>query len=101
MHAIITTDKGSLKVEFYENDAPNTVANFVNLAKKGFYEELTFHRVIPEFVVQGGCPQGTGVGGPGYEIDCELKVLPQRAWLVLAWTCYLVKFELGVGAWFI
>ena len=72
MHAIITTDKGPLKVEFYENDAPNTVANFVKLAKEGFYEGLTFHRVIPEFVVQGGCPQGTGVGGPGYEIDCEL-----------------------------
>ena len=73
MHAIITTDKGPLKVEFYENDAPNTVANFVKLAKEGFYEGLTFHRVIPEFVVQGGCPQGTGVGGPGYEIDCELS----------------------------
>ena len=58
MHAIITTDKGPLKVEFYENDAPNTVANFVKLAKEGFYEGLTFHRVIPEFVVQGGCPQG-------------------------------------------
>ena len=72
MHAIITTDKGPLKVEFYEN-APNTVANFVKLAKEGFYEGLTFHRVIPEFVVQGGCPQGTGVGGPGYEIDCELS----------------------------
>ena len=73
MHAIITTDKGPMKVEFYENDAPNTVANFVKLAKEGFYEGLTFHRVIPEFVVQGGCPQGTGVGGPGYEIDCELS----------------------------
>ena len=73
MHAIITTKKGPLKVEFYENDAPNTVANFVKLAKEGFYEGLTFHRVIPEFVVQGGCPQGTGVGGPGYEIDCELN----------------------------
>jgi peptidyl-prolyl cis-trans isomerase B (cyclophilin B) len=73
MHAIITTDKGPLKVEFYENDAPNTVANFVKLAKEGFYEGLTFHRVIPEFVVQGGCPMGTGVGGPGYEIDCELN----------------------------
>ena len=73
MHAIITTDKGPLKVELYENDAPNTVANFVKLAKEGFYEGLTFHRVIPEFVVQGGCPQGTGVGGPGYEIDCELS----------------------------
>ena len=73
MHAIITTKKGPLKVEFYENDAPNTVANFVKLAKEGFYEGLTFHRVIPEFVVQGGCPQGNGVGGPGYEIDCELS----------------------------
>ena len=73
MHAIITTDKGPLKVEFYEKDAPNTVANFVKLAKEGFYEGLTFHRVIPDFVVQGGCPMGTGVGGPGYEIDCELS----------------------------
>ena len=72
MHAIIKTEKGPLKVEFYEQDAPNTVANFVKLAKKGFYNNLTFHRVIPDFVVQGGCPNGTGVGGPGYEIDCEL-----------------------------
>lgn len=72
MHAIIHTDKGPLKVEFYSNDAPNTVANFVKLAKEGFYEGLTFHRIIPDFVVQGGCPHGTGVGGPGYEIDCEL-----------------------------
>ena len=72
MNAIINTDKGSLKVEFYEQDAPNTVANFVKLAKEGFYNDLTFHRVIPDFVVQGGCPHGTGVGGPGYEINCEL-----------------------------
>lgn len=72
MHAIIHTDKGPLKVEFYTDDAPNTVANFVKLAKEGFYEGLNFHRVIPDFVVQGGCPHGTGVGGPGYEIDCEL-----------------------------
>lgn len=72
MHAIIHTDKGPLKVEFYSEDAPNTVENFVKLAKEGFYENLTFHRVIPDFVVQGGCPHGTGVGGPGYEIDCEL-----------------------------
>ena len=69
---IINTDKGPLKVEFFEQDAPNTVANFVKLAKEGFYDDLTFHRVIPDFVVQGGCPHGTGVGGPGYEIDCEL-----------------------------
>ena len=68
----IKTAKGDMKVEFYDNDAPNTVANFVKLAKDGFYNGLTFHRVIPDFVIQGGCPQGTGVGGPGYQIDCEL-----------------------------
>ena len=72
MHAIISTEKGDLKVEFYQNDAPNTVANFVKLSKDGFYDGLTFHRVIPDFVVQGGCPNGTGAGGPGYSIDCEL-----------------------------
>jgi len=72
MHAIIHTEKGNLKVEFFEKDAPNTVANFVKLAKDGFYEGLTFHRVIPDFVIQGGCPKGSGVGGPGYQIDCEI-----------------------------
>ena len=64
--------KGSLTVEFFDKDAPNTVKNFVDLAKKGFYDGLTFHRVIPGFVVQGGCPNGTGAGGPGYTIKCEL-----------------------------
>lgn len=73
MYAEITTDYGVLKLEFYENDAPNTVANFVKLAKSGFYDGLTFHRVIPEFVVQGGCPHGTGTGGPGYTIKCETQ----------------------------
>lgn len=70
--AIIETNKGTLKVEFYDKDAPNTVKNFTDLAKKGFYDGLTFHRVIPDFVVQGGCPKGTGTGGPGYKIKCEL-----------------------------
>lgn len=70
--ASIHTQKGVMKVEFYEKDAPGTVENFVTLAKKGFYDGLTFHRVIPDFVIQGGCPQGTGVGGPGYTIPCEL-----------------------------
>ncbi len=68
----IQTDKGVMKVMFYENDAPNTVANFVKLSKSGFYDGLTFHRVIPGFVIQGGCPHGTGAGGPGYSINCEL-----------------------------
>jgi len=69
----IHTAKGVMKVEFYDNDAPKTVDNFVKLSKEGFYDGLNFHRVIPNFVIQGGCPQGTGAGGPGYKIDCELK----------------------------
>ncbi|MGH1433945.1 MAG: peptidylprolyl isomerase [Lewinella sp.] len=72
MTAEIHTEKGLMKVEFYEKDAPNTVANFVKLAREGFYNGLTFHRVIPNFVIQGGCPDGRGSGGPGYKIDCEL-----------------------------
>ena len=70
--AEIHTDKGVMKVEFYDNDAPKTVENFLKLSKEGFYDGLTFHRVIPDFVLQGGCPDGTGMGGPGYKIDCEL-----------------------------
>lgn len=71
LNAEIRTDKGDMKVIFYEKDAPGTVANFVKLARQGFYNGLTFHRVIPDFVIQGGCPVGTGVGGPGYTIPCE------------------------------
>ena len=72
MKAEIITEKGTMKVEFFEKDAPGTVKNFTDLAKKGFYDGLTFHRVIPDFVIQGGCPLGTGTGGPGYKIPCEL-----------------------------
>lgn len=72
MTAEIHTAKGIMKVEFFEQDAPNTVKNFVDLAKSGFYDGLNFHRVIPNFVIQGGCPNGIGNGGPGYKIDCEL-----------------------------
>lgn len=70
--AIIKTEKGDMTVQFYDNDAPNTVANFLKLAKEGYYDGVTFHRVINDFVVQGGDPTGTGAGGPGYQIDCEL-----------------------------
>ena len=70
--AEIQTERGTMYVEFYEEDAPNTVANFIKLSKEGFYDGLTFHRVIPDFVIQGGCPQGNGMGGPGYTIKCEL-----------------------------
>ncbi|MBI4945335.1 MAG: peptidylprolyl isomerase [Bacteroidetes bacterium] len=69
--AEIHTAKGVMKVDFYEKDAPNTVANFIKLSEKRYYDGLTFHRVIPDFVIQGGCPNGTGTGGPGYKIDCE------------------------------
>jgi peptidyl-prolyl cis-trans isomerase B (cyclophilin B) len=68
----IKTKYGVMKIEFYDEDAPATVANFVKLAKDGFYNALNFHRVIPDFVIQGGCPKGDGTGGPGYTIDCEL-----------------------------
>ena len=72
MKAIMNTEKGEMEIEFYKDDAPKTVENFVKLSKDGYYDGLTFHRVIPNFVVQGGCPDGTGAGGPGYSIDCEL-----------------------------
>jgi peptidyl-prolyl cis-trans isomerase B (cyclophilin B) len=70
--AEIHTQRGVMKVEFYEKDAPNTVNNFIKLSKEGFYDGLSFHRVIPNFMIQGGCPKGNGTGGPGYHIDCEL-----------------------------
>ncbi|WP_128894488.1 peptidylprolyl isomerase [Longirhabdus pacifica] len=60
-------------IDLFDNDAPNTVANFEKLANEGFYDGLTFHRVIQGFVAQGGCPNGTGTGGPGYTIDCEIN----------------------------
>ena len=69
----IFTEKGAMKFELYDTDAPGTVANFVKLSKSGFYDGLNFHRVIPDFVVQGGCPIGNGAGGPGYSIPCETQ----------------------------
>jgi peptidyl-prolyl cis-trans isomerase B (cyclophilin B) len=77
--AKIITEVGEMTVEFYHEDAPNTVTNFIKLAESGYYNGLRFHRVIPDFVVQGGCPHSkeannprVGTGGPGYKIDCEL-----------------------------
>jgi peptidyl-prolyl cis-trans isomerase B (cyclophilin B) len=71
---VITLEKGGeIRLEFYPEDAPKTVENFVTLAKKGFYNGLNFHRVVPDFVVQGGCPKGNGTGGPGYQIKAEFN----------------------------
>ncbi len=69
--AIIETEKGTMKAELYSDETPGTVENFIKLSEAGFYNSLTFHRVIPNFVIQGGCPIGNGAGGPGYRIDCE------------------------------
>ena len=71
---VITLEKGGeIRLEFFPEDAPKTVENFVTLAKKGFYNGLNFHRVVPDFVVQGGCPKGNGTGGPGYNVKAEFN----------------------------
>ncbi|PZP59622.1 MULTISPECIES: peptidylprolyl isomerase [Pseudoxanthomonas] len=69
--ATFNTSRGPIQVELYPDKAPLTVANFVNLAKRGFYDGLNFHRVIPDFMIQGGCPEGSGRGGPGYRFEDE------------------------------
>jgi peptidyl-prolyl cis-trans isomerase B (cyclophilin B) len=71
LFATFDTDRGPIKLELYPDKAPLTVANFVNLARRGYYDGLNFHRVIADFMVQGGCPQGTGTGGPGYKFEDE------------------------------
>ena len=78
--AIMETDKGTINLELFDQDAPNTVKNFVDLSKKGYYDGLSFHRVIPNFMIQGGCPNTRagasgmpGTGGPGYSIKCEIN----------------------------
>ena len=72
LKAEMITEKGTMMIEFFEADAPLAVKNFTDLAKKGYYDGLIFHRVIPDFMIQGGDPTGTGSGGPGYTIPCEL-----------------------------
>ena len=71
LFALFETDRGPIKIELYPDKAPLTVANFVNLARRGFYDGLNFHRVIPDFMIQGGCPEGSGRGGPGYKFEDE------------------------------
>ncbi|MEM6838720.1 MAG: peptidylprolyl isomerase [Cyanobacteria bacterium P01_C01_bin.120] len=71
--AIMETDKGTIHLNLFEADAPGTVQNFIDLSQAGFYDGLKFHRVIDNFMVQGGCPKGNGTGGPGYTIKCEIN----------------------------
>jgi peptidyl-prolyl cis-trans isomerase B (cyclophilin B) len=78
-YAVIDLEKGGqVKIELFEKEAPGTVANFEKLIKDGFYNGLNFHRVIPGFVAQGGCPEGRGTGGPGYNIKCETQGNPHK-----------------------
>ena len=72
-NAVIETTQGTIELELFDEDAPKTVENFVRLASEGYYDGLIFHRVIPDFMVQGGCPQGTGTGGPGYTFEDEFN----------------------------
>jgi cyclophilin family peptidyl-prolyl cis-trans isomerase len=69
--ATLHTNHGPIAIELFDDDAPKTVQNFLDLSEKGFYDGITFHRVIPDFMIQGGCPLGTGTGGPGYEFEDE------------------------------
>jgi len=71
--ATLHTSEGSIEIELFPDEAPKTVANFTKLAGEGFYDGLIFHRVIPDFMIQGGCPQGTGTGGPGYKFEDEFN----------------------------
>ncbi len=77
-YAVITTNKGVMRLKLFSDCAPQTATNFATLANGGFYDNLTFHRVIPNFMAQGGCPIGNGTGGPGYRIKCELKGNPNK-----------------------
>lgn len=77
-YAVISTDKGDMKAELYTAETPGTAGNFIKLAESGFYDGLSFHRVIPDFVIQGGCPKGDGTGGPGYTIKCETSAARQH-----------------------
>ncbi len=72
-HATLHTSEGPVEIELFPNEAPKTVENFTRLAGEGFYDGLTFHRVIPDFMIQGGCPRGDGTGGPGYQFEDELN----------------------------
>jgi peptidyl-prolyl cis-trans isomerase B (cyclophilin B) len=83
--AVLKTTEGSIELELYGEEAPKTVANFEKLAGEGFYDGLIFHRVIPDFMIQGGCPQGTGTGGPGYTFEDEFNDHPvERGSLAMA-----------------
>jgi cyclophilin family peptidyl-prolyl cis-trans isomerase len=83
--AVMTTSEGTIELELFDDDAPKTVSNFTKLAGEGYYDGLTFHRVIPDFMIQAGCPRGDGTGGPGYTFEDEFNDHPvARGYLAMA-----------------
>ncbi len=98
MRAIVSTTRGSFTIELLPDDAPLTVNNFVHLAKRGYFKGITVHRVVPNFVIQGGDPRGDGNGGPGYQIRCEINQLPfERGAVGMA----LSGKDTGGSQWFV
>ncbi|HKY29607.1 MAG TPA: peptidylprolyl isomerase, partial [Pyrinomonadaceae bacterium] len=96
--AVVRTSKGSFTISFYSEQAPLTVDNFVQLAKRGYFNGIAFHRVVPNFVIQGGDPRGDGSGGPGYAIRCEINQLPyERGAVGMA----LSGKDTGGSQWFV
>jgi cyclophilin family peptidyl-prolyl cis-trans isomerase len=84
-NAVMNTSEGAIEIELFDDDAPKTVSNFTKLAGEGYYDGLTFHRVIPDFMIQGGCPRGDGTGGPGYTFEDEFNDHPvARGYLAMA-----------------
>jgi peptidyl-prolyl cis-trans isomerase B (cyclophilin B) len=82
---VMNTSEGTIELELFDADAPKTVENFTKLAGEGFYDGLTFHRVMPDFMIQGGCPRGDGTGGPGYQFEDEFNDHPvARGYLAMA-----------------
>jgi cyclophilin family peptidyl-prolyl cis-trans isomerase len=98
VHATVTLDKGSFVIELLADDAPLTVDNFVQLASRGYFNGITFHRVVPNFVVQGGDPRGDGNGGPGYQIRCEINEVPYETGAV---GMALSGKDTGGSQWFV
>jgi cyclophilin family peptidyl-prolyl cis-trans isomerase len=98
VRAVVNTDKGAFTIELLPDDAPLNVDNFVQLAQSGYFNNITFHRVVPNFVVQGGDPRGDGNGGPGYQIRCEINEVPyERGAVGMA----LSGKDTGGSQWFV
>ncbi|MFW9990975.1 MAG: peptidylprolyl isomerase [Candidatus Odinarchaeota archaeon] len=99
--AIIETENGNIELELFDEETPNTVKNFVSLAEEGFYDGVVFHRVVPDFVIQGGDPTGTGSGGPGYAIPCECRTAGKQKHVLGALSMAHAGIDTGGSQFFV